>query len=341
MSSNIVRRMGLAILASALSAPIAFAQPTPAYVVSDHIKAPDGGYDYASFDPVHRRLYLSRAGGVLALDVDTKVVTAHLTDGQRTHETLPLNDGARLLVTDSGSNSAHLVDALSGKSLAELPAGEKPDAALFEPVSGLAVVVNGASGDLTLIDPAAKTVVGKIVIGGGLEFGVADGTGKVFINIEDQNQIAVVDIKSRAVLARYPLKGCDGPTGLAYAADAGVLISACANHVAKVIQASDGADLATLAIGSGPDAVLYDASRHLAFIPCGRDGVLEVIAVRGPADVAVVQTVKTGPGARTGALDPKTGAIYLPTLRYAPAVGAAKPAPLPGTFELLVVTPAT
>ncbi|HEY2661835.1 MAG TPA: hypothetical protein VGI79_19095 [Caulobacteraceae bacterium] len=340
MSRTILRRLSLALVAAAVAAPFAAAQTAPAYSVTGHIKAPDGGYDYTSFDPVHRRVYVSRAGGVLAFDVDAGTVNGHLADAQRSHEVLPLADGAQLLITDSGSNSAHLVDAVSGKRLAEIPTGQKPDAALLDPASGLALVMNGHSGDVTLIDPVAQKAVGSIAVGGALEFGVADGAGKAFVNIEDQNRVAVLDIRARQVIARYALAGCDGPTGLAYAADAGVLIAACANKTAKVIRAADGKDLATLAIGAGPDAVIYDAARKLAFIPCGRDGILEVIAVRGAGDVAIVQTLKTQAGARTGALDPKTGAIYFPTAHFVAAAGAAKPAAAPGTFELLIVSPA-
>ncbi len=347
MSRTFLRRLSLGLIAASTLtaplavAPLAVAQTAPAYSVTGHIKAPDGGYDYASFDPAHRRVYVSRAGGVLAVDVDGGAVNGHLADAQRSHEVLPLEDGAKLLVTDSGSNSAHLVDAATGNRLAEIPTGQKPDAALFDPSSGLALVMNGKSGDVTLIDPAAQKAVGSIAIGGALEFGVADGAGKVFVNIEDQNKIAVLDVKARAVTARYALAGCDGPTGLAYAPDAGLLIAACANKVAKVIRASDGQDLATLAIGAGPDAVIYDAARKLAFIPCGRDGVLVVLAVRGPSNVAVIQTVKTQMGARTGALDPRTGALYMPTARFSAGAGGGKPVAVPGSFELLVVSPAT
>ena len=154
------------------------------------------------------------------------------------------------------------------------------------------------------------------------------------------SEIAVVDTKSRTLVGHYALKGCEGPTGIAYAAEAGVLIDACANKVAKVIRASDGQDLGTLAIGAGPDSVIYDRARRLAFIPCGRDGVLEVISVRGPTDVSVVQTAKTQTGARTGAVDEKTGRLYLPTAAYSLPGGGGRPVAQPGTFEILVVAPA-
>ena len=327
----------LGLIAAAGLAAAAHAAPT--YAVVDHIKLADGNFDYSSFDPVHRRFYIGRTGGVTALDVDTKTLTMLDSQAQRTHEPLVLNNGANLLVTDSGTSSVHILDALTGAAVAEIPTDKGPDGAFYDRASGLALVINGHAGVLTLIDPKTWKAVGTIAVGGGLEFGDADGAGKAFVNIEDQNQIAVVDIRARTVLARYPLKGCTGPGGLAYVPDAGVLISACGNGVAKVIRASTGEDIATLAIGKFADAVIYDPARKLAFIPCALEGVLEVIAVRGPNDVAIIQTAKTQQGARSGAVDPKTGILYLPTAHYALSPTGGRPTPVPGTFEILVVAP--
>ena len=331
--------LAAAVIALAAAALCANAAAAPTYAVSDHLKAPDGGWDYASFDPAHGRVLVSRTGSVSVVDVATKAVTTlAIAGGGKMHESLPLG-GALLLVTDGTANAAHLIDAASGAAVADIPTGgQKPDAAVFDPASGLALVMNGKSGDVTFIDPAAHKAVASVTVGGALEFAAVDGAGRAFVSVEDQNQIAVIDTRAHTVVGHYALPGCQGPSGLAYAPEAGVLIAACANKVAKVLSAADGRDVATLAIGAGPDAVIYDPQRQLAFIPCGRDGVLEVIAVKGPKDVAIVQTATTQIGARTGAVDPATGAIYLPTAKY-----EHQPSGLvntvPGTFEVLVVTP--
>lgn len=335
MKSSRLCALALGLLAaSALSAA---AHAAPAYALTDRIAIPDGGFDYASFDSARRRLYVSRADGVTAIDVDSKTVTGKLAAAGRTHEPLLVSGGAELLVTDSTSSSAHLIDAATGKAIAEIPAGKKPDAAVLDPATGLAVVANGASGDLTLIDVSARKAVGTVAIGGALEFMAPVGGGKLYVNVEDKGEIVAVDLKARKVIGHYPMKGCEEPSGLAYGDKAGVLIAACGNNVAKVIDAKTGADLASLAIGKGPDAVIYDAERQLAFIPCGRDGVLEVIAVKGRKDVAVIGKVTTQPGARTGALDPKTGKLYLPTAKY--TLTGGRPTTTPGSFEVLVVSP--
>ena len=307
------------------------------------IKADDGGWDYASFEPVHGRVFISRsAGAVTVVDPAAKAVSTLTIPGSgRMHESLPLPGGALLLVTDGTANVAHLIDPASGAAVADIPTGTKPDAAAFDPATGLALVMNGKSGDVTFIDPTARKAVATVAVGGALEFAAVDGKGRAFVNIEDQNQIGVIDTKAHTLVGHYPLAGCESPSGLAYAPGAGVLIAACANKVAKVLRAADGHDIATLAIGAGPDAVIYDPKRRLAFIPCGRDGVLEVIAAADAKHVAIVQTVTTQVGARTGAVDPASGAVYLPTSQFQPSAQAGgRPTAAPGTFEILVVTPA-
>jgi hypothetical protein len=309
---------------------------TPTYAVTAHIPGPDGFWDYVSFEPVKRRIYISRSDGLAFVDADTGKLTPHLAEGQRTHEPLPLPGGERLILTNGANATASLLDTTTGALVASIPAGEKPDGAVFEAKTGL-VLTTSHSGVMSVIDPKAAKPAGSVTVGGSLEFAAADGKGHVYVDVENQNLIAAIDVKSRQVTGRYALAGCEGPGGLAYDAKLGLLIASCGNNVAKVIRASTGQEIASLAIGKGPDAVFVDEGRRLAFIPCGRDGVLEVISLADPKQIAVVQTLTTQIGARTGAVDPKTGVVYLPTATYTLQGGI--PTVTPGTFQVLVVSP--
>ncbi len=306
------------------------------YKVVDVIAGPDGGWDMASIDATARRLYVARSDGVMTINLDTRIVTPRVVAGERVHAVVPIPGSDRVLSTNGNSNTATLFQAASGSVIAEISTGQKPDAAVFEPSTGLVFVMNAKGGDVTLVDPHQAKAVGEIPIGGALEFAVADGAGYVFVNIEDQGAIAVLDAASRQVTARYPLKDCEAPSGLAIDIEDKVLVSACANGIAKLVSASDGAEIATLQIGKRPDAVIWDVARKLFFIPSGGDGLLTVIARRSPAEFAVVDQVATRLGARTGALDPATGRIYLPTATLNPTA-TGRPTPVPGTFVVLVV----
>jgi len=300
------------------------------------IPGPDGGWDYASVDESTRQLLVAHGDAVMAVDLDSGKVNPKLIDGKRLHAVTPVPDG-RALTTNGGDNTATLFEIATAKIVASIPTGQGPDAAILDPASGLVMVMDGKEGDITLIDLKTATSPGRIAIGGKLEFAAADGKGRAYVNVEDKNEIAVVDVAGRKVVARYPLAGCEEPSGLAIDPATGLLVAACANEKAVALDAKDGTIAATLTIGKRPDAVIFDAKRNVFFIPCG-EGNLAVIAEKAGGAPSVVATIPTQNGARTAALDPKTGKLYLPTADFTPPPpGEKRHAVVPGTFRIVVV----
>jgi hypothetical protein len=200
--------------------------------------------------------------------------------------------------------------------------------------------MNAGDGTIAFVDARRHTLAGKIKVGGGLEYGVADGKGGGFVNLEEANAIARIDLKAKRQTGTIALPGCEGPTGLALVAGGTRLITACANRVALVIDAASGKTIATLPIGADPDAVLVDTARGLAFIPCGGTGTLVALTIADVDHIAVAAVIPTQRGAKTGAIDPRDGRIYLPTATLGlAAAGAKRGAPVPGSFTLLVLAP--
>jgi len=326
----------LALSGAAASAGAAPATGPSGLKVVARIAGPDGGWDYASFDPARRRVYVAHGDSVMAIDVDSGKVNANFAAGAHLHAVVPVPGTDLIVTTNSGDNTARVLAAADGKLIASIPTAKGPDGATFDPSTGLVMVIDGDSGEVTMVDAKAGKAVGSIKVGDSLEFPAADGKGRLYINVEDKNEIAVVDIAARKAIARYPLGDCHGPTGLALVAG-NRLISACANGVAKILDAATGRVIASLKIGARPDSVLYDETRGFAYIPSALTGTLAVIALSGEHDNAIVGTVATQVGTRTGAVDPKTGKIYLPAAQFQPAVAGHRPAPKPGTFEVLVL----
>jgi DNA-binding beta-propeller fold protein YncE len=310
------------------------------FSVARSIAIPDGMWDYASVDMNTRRLFLGRPDGVLAVDLTSGVVTPRLVAGKKVHAILPLPEG-RALSTNGDGDTATLFEQASGKVLADIPTGHHPDSAAYDAASGLAIVVNILGGDVTLIDPKGGTSPGKIVVGGMLEFAATDGLGHAYINVSDRGQIALIDIPTRKVTKMITLPGCKEPTGLALDRVTGVLVSACANERAVALHAPDGRILATLPIGAGPDAVIFDASQSRFFIPCGDSGTLAVIVERSLGKPKLEGSVPTAPGTRTGAWDPQTQSLYLPTaekwLETLHLGDRNIPRPAPGSVRILVM----
>jgi len=332
-----MRASGLAALCLGVCAAASAAQAAGSgYRVIDRVSGPDGGWDYVRVDPANNRVLVAHGGSVIALDIATKKVTPGLAPGAVLHDPLPVNGGAEVLVTNGGTAEAVFYNAKSFAEVARVKTGVGPDAAAFDGKSGLVLVMDHRGGDVTLIDPKAHKAVGSIVVGGDLEAAAVDGAGRAFVNVENKNEIAVLDLAKRTVVTRYPLAGCDGPTGLAYDAADKQLIAAC-DGATVVLDAATGKIVATLPTGKGADGVAFDPKQHLAFVPAGRDGTLSVVSVaKGKA--SIVDTVKTEVSARTIGLDPRDGRVYLPSAEFGlrPA-GGGRPPMVPGSFKILVV----
>jgi DNA-binding beta-propeller fold protein YncE len=320
---------GLAAFWMAASA----AQAATGYHVVDRIAGPDGGWDYIRVDGKNNRVLLTHGTSVMAVDLGTRAVST-FAPGQRLHIALPVNGGAEVLVTNGGANAAEFYD-LKGTKVASVDTGKGPDDAAVEPKTGVVMVVDHAGGQLTLVDAKAHKVVGTIDIGGDLEEVAVDGTGKAYVNVENKGEIAVVDIAARKVLAHWAMEGCEAPSGLAYDAADKLLLAACDAAMA-VVDAKTGKVVQTVATGKGADGIAFDPKQKLAFVPAGRAGTLSVISMAG-GKASVVDTVPTQVSARTITLDERTGRLYLPAAKYAPAAGGGRPSITPGSFEVLVV----
>ena len=339
---NVLRTVSLVLLTA--SAPSALSSPVFAvdYKIVDRIKVADGAFDYATFDAATSRVYMPRGAFTTVIDVKTNKVS-QLASGASDHIALPV-PGTNLLILTQRRGTIRIADKQTDMVLADLPGGKNPNSAAYDPVTRMVFVMNKDSGDAAVVDPMQRKVVATIPVSPNtLEFPVADGAGRIFDNVETTAEIVVIDAKTRKIAGTYKLAGCEEPSGLAYVAASKFLISSCSNGVAKVTQADTGEEVASLPIGRGPDAVIYDALRKLAFIPCGRDGVLDVISFADPAQISVVQRVKTQQGSRTGTLDPGTGRLYLMASKpdpnaQVPPGGRGAPR-LSGSWEVLVVGP--
>lgn len=331
-------KLRLAVLAAvaSIAAPALAAPAVHSYHVAGTIAGPDGGWDYTRVDPVTHRLYVARTSSVTVIDTAAAKALTSIGVIAHGHAVLPIS-GGRVLVTSGDDATVRFLRVSDGKELARLAVGKKPDAAILSDDGRRAFAMNAHAGSVSVIDVAAMTVERTIPLKPGLEYAALTPTGTLFVNNEDANEIDVVDLANGTAQAPVALPGCTSPSGLAFDAKTDRLIAACANGKAAIVDAGQRRLVALVDIGLGPDAVILDAARRLAFIPCGKDGVLDILSLDGPA-IQRSARVTTEVGARTGALDPTSGTIYLPTARFTPAATVgARPVANPGSFHVVIV----
>src|SRR6202035_3333699 len=103
------------------------------------------------------------------------------------------------------------------------------------------------------------------------------------------------------------------------------IFSGC-NNTSVVIDPNTGNIVANIKNGTRVDALGWDPSKKLIYIPNGGEGNVTVVHQDSPDKYTTVATVDTFAGAKTIAVDPKTHNVYL----FQPERGPA-PAPPPGT----------
>ena len=351
MKKVFVRTFALAIFLSVGVCGIRTAAAAPAtdptYALTRTIKVGgDGGWDYVTLDPAGKTLYVTRTTHTMVLDTATGKVVHDIPGTARAHGVALVPDTGRGFISDGKGASVLVFDLGSGTTLGKVPAAEDADGIIYDPASKKVLVMCGDAHQMIAIapdvDPKSGAASATIDLGGSPEFAVADGKGRVFVNIEDKDEVAVVDTNTMKVVARWPLGPGKHPTGMSMDPVSHRLFIGCRNGHLIIMNADDGKIVADFPIGQYVDATAFN--NGLVFASCG-DGTLTVVREVSPDKFELAQTVKTQIGARTMAVDHANGTIYLPTsdLILPPPPSAEnprpRPVPVPGTFRILVVTP--
>jgi len=279
-----------------------------------------GGIDYVYADNEGRRLYVPRGSQILVFDLDALKSVGAIT-----------NSGGHGVAVDpkshhgfSSRNPLTMFDTRTLASIKTIPVEGGPDGILFEPATERVYVFSHRAPNVTVIDPKDGSIAGTIDLGGAPEQAASDERGHVYVDLEDQDKIAVVDAHALKVTAHYSLDGKGGgPAGLGLDAKNHILFAMCHDpSTCVVLSADDGKILATLPIGKGTDGGGFNPNTMEAFSSQG-DGTLTIIKENSPTSFEVEQTVQTKPRAKTCALDTKNNHIILITTEPAPPPAAA------------------
>jgi len=329
-------------LAAAVSALIAMhgASAAAAPKIVATIALPDPvRWDYVSVDAAAHRLYVAHRERVDVIDTRDDKPVLQLAPTPGVHGAAPASDLNRVFTSNGADGAVGVFDATTGMLLQTIKAGKNPDAIVYEPATHRVFAFNGGSSDVTVIDARSLKVLATVPAPGAPEFAVVDGRGRVYFNVEDKSELAVLDAQALKIERHYSLAPCEEPSGLAIDPK-GRLYSVCRNGVMVVSDPAQGRLIGQAAIGSGPDGVAWLDGK--AYSANGRDGTLSVVAEAADGRFETIATVPTAQGARTIAADPDEHRLFSPTADFKPqpASGAAKssrPEAITGTFRVLVL----
>jgi len=298
---------------------------TTQYAVSQRVVLGGAGkWDYTTLDAQRHRLYVTRGDHVEVVDTVQMRKIGEIPGTNGVHGVALAQEFKRGYTSNGKANSVTVFDldtlAVVGTYKVN---GDNPDAIFYDAPTHSLLVFNGRSKDLSVLDARDGKTLRTVALNGKPEFAAIDGN-TVFVNLEDTNSLASVDLAGGKLVNVWKLPDCEEPTGLDYDIVAKRIFSVCANGRLVVTNAANGQTVASLSVGKGPDAAIFDAVRHRIFSSAGDDGTMSIVTQQDADHYEVAQTLPTAKSARTMALDPETGRVFLPT-------------PADGEFTLLVV----
>lgn len=297
-------------------------------------------FDYITFDPAARRIYLSHGTEVLVVEADTGALAGKITGLKRCHGVALVSDLSRGFITDGDAAEIVVFDVKTLKTIARIKGQPDADGILYDPVSKHIFVFNGDPNSSTVIDPVKDAVITTLPLGGAPEQGVADGKGMIYDNLEDKNEVVAIDARALKITARWPVAPAGAPTSMAMDRAHRRLFIGGRNPAVFVVMNADTGQIIdqSFPIGKRVDSNIFDPQAGLVACSTG-DGTIHIFHEDSPDKFSEAQTVKTEPGAKTMALDPKTHNLLVDTSDFqepAPGGKQRQPRALPGTFRLLI-----
>jgi DNA-binding beta-propeller fold protein YncE len=270
-------------------------------------------WDYLKMEPDSSRLFVSHGDRVEVIDLEKGTIVGTIEDTPGVHGIAFAPKLGRAFTSNGQENKASIVDLSTLKTLSKVTTGANPDSILFETTQNEVYTFNGKGKSATVFNPESGKVTATIDLGGKPETAAADGqAGRIYVNLEDKSDVAVIDIKAHKVINHWPIAPGESASGMAIDLEHHRLFMGCDNKKMVMMDSTSGKVVATVPIGAGVDANAFDAGTQMAFSSNGEDGNTTIAKEVSADKLTVVQVLKTVTGARTMALDPRTHNIYLP-----------------------------
>ena len=279
------------------------------------------------------------------LDLDTSAIVGRITGLKDAHGVAVASDVGHGFISATDPGSVTIFDLKTLRVIVKVRVGNDPNGIIYDRKTQRVFSADRGSKRLTAIDATTGRIVATSAdLGGRTEHLAADEAGHVFLNMQDRGTLLKLDARDLKVVETWPLAPCAQPSSMDMDRSHGRVFIGCRSALMTVVDSTTGKIVATQPIGPGVDAMEFDAASGLLYVSTGGGaGVLSVFHQESPDTYTLIQNVKTLPGARTMALDHKTGIAYLPVADVGPLAAATpenpcpRAQPIPGTFSVVAV----
>ncbi|HXN21421.1 MAG TPA: hypothetical protein VOA41_01605 [Candidatus Dormibacteraeota bacterium] len=285
-----------------------------------------GDFDHFAVDEKRNRLFLAGEDHktVEVFDLKTGHRLKSIPGFGTPHSIFYLPEDDRILVTDS-EKGLQILRGADYKLVGHVDGLAGADSGRLDSAAHILYIVTGGKdvpldhSFLVAIDLRNHKKIGELRFESNHveAFALEPGTSRLFINITDKGEVAVVDRKSMQVIARWPVQVAAENSPMIYDADHHRLLLVCRKPAMFVALDSDtGKVVANLPAVGRSDDIAFDPSSGRIYVP-GGEGYISIFHQDSADQYSLVANVPSAQGAKTS--------LLLPALdRYFVAVSPGK-----------------
>jgi DNA-binding beta-propeller fold protein YncE len=288
------------------TAPLRLAQTIP-------LPGVKGRFDHFAGDPAGHKLIVAALGNNTGEVLDVAAFKRlHTIAGlQKPQGALILSEPRRCYFANGGDGTLRAFADASYAPASQLGGLDDADNVRFDAAAKLIYVGYGA-GALAVTDPVANRLLRTIPLPAHPEsFQLEPNGPRIFVNVPDKQEVAVVDRGQGKVVARWPMGKWQANFPMALDPAGQRLFVGCRSPARLVVlDTAQGTPVADLEISGDTDDLFFDAKRQRLYISCG-EGFIDVIQRRDPDHYARVTRIVTRAGARTSFFSPELDQLFL------------------------------
>ena len=273
----------------------------------------NGRLDHLALDSAGDRLFVCALG-------NNTVEVIDLRKGQRIHSITGLGTPQgvayvpglnRIFIANDEGGLCKIYDGKSFQQTGQLALKDDADNVRYD-ASSKQVYVGFGSGGIAVVDAIAGKSIASVKLTGHPEaFELEKQSRRIFVNIPNARQVAVVDREKKQVIATWKTGGASGNFPMALDEPNHRLFLGCRLPAKLIVLNTDSGEVVTkVDISGDADDVFYDGKRHRIYAICGA-GKIDIIEQADANTYKPLAKIETAEGARTGLLVPGRDTLFV------------------------------
>jgi YVTN family beta-propeller protein len=317
----VLQSLVLAIAATCASSAARTQAPAPPLTLSKTIALPgvNGKFDHFAVDLSGHRLFAAATGNhsVEVIDLSTNKVEQSIAGLGKPHGLAWVASTGSLYVADGTLAELRVYKGAPLALAGAIKLSDDADDMVYDGATQTLFVGHGGGdaanpAEIAVIDTAKFALVANLPVASHPEALDLDAAGqRVFANIADSNEIAVVSTATRQIVDRWKLSSAGHNVPLAFDGSAGVLYVACRKPpVLVAVVARTGKETASAPSAEGADDLFLDESLHRLYLISGA-GEVDAYSADAHGKLGASGVINTAPGAKTALFVPSLHALYV------------------------------